>query len=158
MKWISKIVVLTAITSVILSSCTKKSCNEDIPTIKFYRFDQFDDKTAKLIINFTDCNGDIGLNQADSIEPYRYNFFMEYFEKQNGTWANINPVIPYYYRIPILYNGSDDSVEGDIEISMASYYNPYSDYDTIKFQIHIMDRALNKSNIVETSEIITPSN
>ena len=83
---------------------------------------------------------------------------MEYFEKQNGTWANINPVIPYYYRIPILYNGSDDSVEGDIEISMASYYNPYSDYDTIKFQIHIMDRALNKSNIVETSEIITPSN
>jgi len=158
MKWFSKIVVLTAITSVILSSCTKTSCNEDVPTIEFSKFEQFDDKTAKLIVTFKDCNGDIGLNQADSIEPFQYNFFMEYFEKQNGAWVNIKPLIPYYYRIPILYDGSDESVEGDIEISLASYYNPYSNYDTIKFQIHIMDRALNESNLVETSEIITPAN
>ena len=140
-----------------MSSCTKTSCNEDVPTIEFSKFEQFEDKTAKLIVTFKDCNGDIGLNQADSIEPFQYNFFMEYFEKQNGAWVNIKPIIPYYYRIPILYDGSNESVEGDIEISLASYYNPYSDYDTIKFQIYITDRALNESNIVETSEIITPT-
>ena len=50
--------------------------------IEFSKFEQFDDKTATLIVTFKDCNGDIGLNQADSIEPFQYNFFMEYFEKQ----------------------------------------------------------------------------
>ncbi|MBL4625172.1 MAG: hypothetical protein JKY42_08555 [Flavobacteriales bacterium] len=160
MKWFSKIGVLAAITSVIITSCTKTQCNEDIPAIEFSSFEQFDDNTAKLIITFKDCNGDIGLNQADSVDPYKYNLFMEYYEKQNGTWVNLAPLIPYYYRIPVLYDGSDNVIEGDVELTMASYYKPkqYSPYDTIKFSIHILDRGLNESNVVETEEIIKPDN
>jgi hypothetical protein len=159
MKWFSKIGVLAAITSVIITSCIKTQCNEDIPIIEFSEFQQFDDNTAKLIITFKDCNGDVGLNQNDSIDPYKYNLFMDYYEKQNGRWVNVVPVIPYYYRIPVLYDGSDDSIEGDIEISMASYYKPkqHSAFDTIKFEIYITDRALNESNVIETVELIKPT-
>ncbi|MBL4651396.1 MAG: hypothetical protein JKY53_00825 [Flavobacteriales bacterium] len=158
MEWFSKIGVLTAITSVIITSCTKTTCNEDIPTIGFSAFEQFDDNTAKLVITFKDCNGDIGLNQADSIDPaYQYNLFMEYYEKQNGNWVNLKPLIPYYYRIPVLYDGSGNSIEGDIEITMGSYFNPNSGFDTIKYEIYILDRALNKSNAVETGDIIKPT-
>jgi len=158
MKLFSKIGVLTTIASVIIVSCTKTTCNEDIPAIEFSEFEQSDDNTAKLIVTFKDCNGDIGLNQADSIDPaYQYNLFMEYYEKQNGTWVNLKPLIPYYYRIPVLYDGSGNPIEGDIEITMASYFNPNSEFDTIKYEIYILDRALNESNTVETREIIKPT-
>lgn len=156
MNWLSKIAVLAGLTSIILVGCRPNQCNEDIPVIEFSEFQQFDDNSATLIITFKDCDGDIGLNQADSVDPYIYNLFMEYYEKQNGEWVHLTPLVPYYYRIPVLYDGTDDAVEGDIEVKMASYYNPHSDFDTIKYEIHIIDRALNESNIVETNEIITP--
>jgi hypothetical protein len=158
MQWFPKIIVILVLTTVILFSCTKKECDGDIPTIQFLRFEQFEGDSAKMVIGFNDCNGDIGLGQGDSIEPYKYNLYMRYFEKQNGSWIELTPLIPYNYRIPVLYDGTEDAIEGDIEISMKSYYNPTSGFDTIKYQLYITDRMLNESNTVETTEILKPIN
>ena len=157
MNLLSKITVLAGFSSLILFGCRPNQCNEDIPVIEFSEFQKLDDNSAKLILTFKDCDGDIGLNQADSVDPYKYNLFMEYFEKQNGVWVADTPLVPYYYRIPVLYDGTGDAVEGDIEVTMQYYYNPFSNYDTIKFQVHLMDRALNESNVVETGEIVKPN-
>ena len=162
MNWFAKIAVLILITSLVLNSCKKQVCDDPVPFIEFKEFIQKTDKSAKLVLNFRDCNGDIGLTQADTVEPYKFNLYMEYYELQNGTWVNLVPLIPYYYRIPVLLkDGREDNTEGEIEVTIPTYYRPntpsYS-FDTIKFEVKILDQALNESNIVETNLIIKPSN
>lgn len=153
----SKITVIFILLCVIVSSCTKRSCDNDVPAIVFSNFTQFSDNSAKLILNFKDCNGDIGLSQADTVDPFQFNLFMELFELQNGEWIKQTPLIPFYYRIPELTErGEEDVIEGDIEITMPSYFNPNSSYDTLRFEVFVMDKALNQSNTVVTRDIIKP--
>ena len=55
--------------------------------------------------------------------------------------CNINPVVV------IVTN------KGEIEIEVF-INNAFSDYDTIRFDAYIVDRALHKSNTIQTPEII----
>lgn len=147
---------LFAILLVVLSSaCNEKKCDEPIPYIEFSNFVKLGDTAAQLTIYFKDCDGDIGLRQADTAAPYDYNLFLEYFEKRNGNWENVQPRFPFYYRVPML-NGKTpyDLKEGEIILDMGLYYDPFSSFDTIKFTIKLRDRALNESNTAETDEII----
>lgn len=115
------------------------------------------DSAAVIQVRFTDGDGNIGLNQGDTLAPYTgqfyYNCFIEYYELQNGTWVKpaLNP--PFYYRIPPL-SGNQHAIEGTIDIRLnAPFYSP-SAFDTIKYSVTIADRALNLSNTVETPAIL----
>lgn len=124
-----------------------------------------------LMISYTDGDGDIGLKPGDTIPPfnyggeYYYNMVIDYYEMQNGKWQLIPLVFPnpetgendtltFSVRIPNLTPASgNQSIKGIIQDTVF-IYNPLSDFDTIKFSVYIIDRALHKSNTVETPPII----
>lgn len=121
--------------------------------------------TGKMIIHFQDCNGDVGLEDSDTLPPfntesdYYYNLKLDYFEFQEGKWVRIADLEPpFYYRIPNLTpKGKTKKLEGDIEVSLEpTYYLPFSKFDTLMFSIQLFDRELNGSNIIETPQIIRP--
>lgn len=154
-------------------SCKKDQQLSDEPVIEFREFVQNlsssgKDSSGTLHLYFTDGDGDIGLGPADTFPPFDknslfyYNFYINYFEKQNGQWVRIvlPPVVPggdtlsNHSRIPYLTpSGQNKTLEGDLFMSLFTN-NPLSAYDTIRYDVTIVDRALHRSNQISTPEII----
>lgn len=124
-----------------------------------------------LKFTYTDGDGDLGLDPHDTLPPfhrsgsYYYNMIIKYYEKQHGKFVEIpllswNPDSLYYdtitfnARIPNLTPESGNmAIRGEVQDTLF-IYNPLSDFDTIKFSVFIYDRALHKSNEIETDPII----
>lgn len=109
-------------------------------------------------IDFTDGDGDIGLEENDTISPfnpgspYYYNLWVTPFEKNNEIYTEIQTAIPFHARIPYLTpSGQNQSLKGEIKYDVT-----VSDLvaDTVTFNIQLIDRALHESNIIETPYII----
>jgi hypothetical protein len=138
----------------IISACMKRPNYPDYPIIKFKAFIPEGD-SAKFIFEFTDGDGDIGLRKEDTLPPYDANLFLKYYEQREGVFVEIEPLIPFKYRIPdISRKGKIKTLEGEIMVRINYYYDFASPYDTIKYSAYIVDRALNKSNVIETDPII----
>ena len=148
----------------LLSSCMKKEVYPDIPLIAFQGFtEEFDSgmyaKRGILTISFKDGNGDIGL-RTDQTQPpfdttsiYYYNYIIDYYEKQNGTYVKVDLDPSFNARIPYLTpNDQNKSIKGIIVDTLT--LNPMPVHDTIKFKFFIYDRAFNKSNVDSTPPII----
>jgi len=112
-----------------------------------------------LAVNFQDGDGDIGLSGGDTLPPYNkegdyyYNFVITYFEKQQGVWKEVELDPPFSARIPLLnpeYPGK--AIKGVIWDTIP--LNPSPVYDTIRLEVFIYDRALHKSNVISTPDII----
>jgi hypothetical protein len=151
----------------LLSSCMKKESYPDIPEIAFQGFTtQFDSgmyaRRGILTISFRDGNGDIGL-RPDQKEPpfdtgsiYYYNYIIDYYEKQNGTFVKVELDPPFNARIPYLTpDDPNKAIKGIIVDTLM--LNPMPLHDTVKFKFFIYDRALNKSNVDSTPPIILKS-
>jgi len=148
----------------VFSGCMKKQSFPDTPEISLLSLDLTYDtahvvRTGILSISYQDGNGDIGLNPSDTFPPYQrngpyyYNYVMTYFEKQNGVFNQVDLLIPFSLRIPVLTpNYPDKAIKGFIVDTLGLYPPPV--HDTIKFELFIYDRALHKSNVVTTPEII----
>ncbi len=146
------------------TSCMKKEIYPDIPQIEFAGWQSVFDtgqfpKRGILAITFKDGNGDIGLNPADTFPPfnkqgdYYYNYVFIYYEKQMGTYVKIDLDPPFSARIPILTpDNPNKAIKGIIVDTLA--LNPHPLFDTIRFDLFIYDRALHKSNVVTTPDII----
>ncbi len=150
-----------------MSSCFTK---ETYPIEPIISFDSFSivNENANLTFNFTDGDGDIGLSDSDTLSPYNvnsefhYNLLIKYFEKDDalgwveGKNLDDSPTV-FKYRIkPIITIGKNKGIKGKIDVDMGTvFYNPLSSQnDTIKYEIQLIDKALNKSNIVESEVII----
>lgn len=146
------------------NACLKTEKFPDEPVIELKSFDPLPDGSANLTIQFTDGDGDIGLNPGDTFPPfdinstYYYNLFVNYFEQQNGEWVQIpitNP--PLSYRTPVITpNGQNKSLNGEITVKLSLYFDPNSAFDTIRLSTQLIDRSLNESNVVETGAMIKP--
>lgn len=154
-------------------ACQKEEGFADTPEIRFEGFRKIvgqngNDSAGVLSLYFTDGDGDMGLSPADTVAPFNpgstfyYNCFVSFFEKQNGTWVKVGFPPPFpggdtlsnNARIPDLTpTGQNKTLEGTIELGLF-LGSPFSPYDTVKYQISICDRALNRSNTVETPEIV----
>jgi len=170
-----KIIWLAIITAFFLFACKKPFIYSDIPEIKFISFEKYKDfitindtlipeevNGGILTFYFQDGKGDIGLNGNDTFppfdgkSPFHHNFICEYYEKQNGDYVKIDSIedkdkmIPYNFnaRIPRLSYLPEESINGEITLNMISYYRT-SIYDSIKLEFYILDRKLNKSNLLE---------
>jgi len=140
------------------------------PQIAFKSFSiNADGSGAKLQISFTDGDGDFGLNQEDTAGVFadctnRYNVFCDYYEKQNGNWLKINldpcldpNIIPFYYRAPVAVpEGQYKAQKGIITLDIKPIYYLPGNFDTCKFKVHVIDRALNQSNEIETTSFFKP--
>jgi hypothetical protein len=156
---------LTILSFLFLSGCTKEEVFPPEPAITFISFTKtlsnlpYDDKGV-LKIFFTDGDGDLGLDESDSMPPfdknsiYYYNFFIKYFEKQHGIFVEVSLPMVLYARIPrIESKGNSPSIKGEIELEL-NYNNYLSPFDTVKLEASICDRALHMSNVITVPEII----
>lgn len=133
----------------LFSSCFLPEELPPEPEIKFERYtlvkDTLEPKLGsishfiKLTISFTDGDGDIGLAEGDTLpQPYYDN---------NLFINNIG------YRIPdITPTGQNKTLTGEIDVEI--WIIPASLYDTIVYEIYLVDRALNQSNIVMAPAIV----
>ncbi len=172
MKLLSKILLFAIIISTFFL-CKRKEEFPDIPEIEFISFQKvpYDSLRGIITISYKDGNGDIGLASSDTFPPfnpeskYYYNFLITYYELQNAKLTEV-PIVVYNpqtqefdtlslsARVPILTpKGKVKAIEGLIRDTIF-IYNPYSTFDTIKFDITLVDRALNESNHVSTPLII----
>lgn len=156
-----------------LISCKRYEDYPPEPDIRFMDFtllrdDQGIDQRGVLRISFSDGDGNIGLNDYDTLPPYDYNLFVKYFELQNGVYKEIFLVTPTYIndstivydtatfngRIPVLTPaGKNKAISGEIEDTLF-VNNPLSVFDTIMYEVYIQDRDLNKSNTIQTPPIV----
>ncbi|MBV6406044.1 MAG: hypothetical protein GFGODING_02829 [Flavobacteriales bacterium] len=132
------------------------------PHIAFKSFTTHGD-SASLVITFTDGDGDIGLGQGDTLPPFDvapwfYNLFVEYEERQNGAWVRPTLLLPLYYRIPVIApTGQDKTLEGELAVALTPWPTvPNTPYDTVRYTVRLVDRALHESNTVNTGPVVLP--
>jgi hypothetical protein len=144
-------------------SCRKQEIYPVIPEIAFEDFVLLYNPGTGIIergvlkISFKDGDGDIGLKPHETEPPYDYNLFLKYFEIQFGDTNHIVIIDPisgdtanFNARIPVLTpEGSVKAIKGTIEDTIF-IYNPMSSFDTIMFEVYLVDRALNQSNVIQT--------
>ncbi|MCD4681753.1 MAG: hypothetical protein K8R86_00605 [Bacteroidales bacterium] len=142
----------------IIYSCNNEEEYPIIPEINFEGFTKLWNPNTMIYergvlkISFKDGDGDIGLKNSETEPPYDYNLFVKYYEYQNGDTVRV--VIAdsneFNARIPMLTpQGSNKAIKGDIEDTLFMY-NYLADFDTIMFDVYLVDRALHKSNTVST--------
>jgi hypothetical protein len=159
------VLVITLFLTASFSGCMKKENYPDTPQIEFLGYTNVYDTgmyaTGGIInISFKDGNGDIGfLSEADTFPPYQpggpyyYNFVITYFEKRNGIFTEVDLSLPFSARIPYLTpQNPGKAIKGTISNTIEYFLKPA--YDTIQYKLFIYDRALHKSNVVTTPEII----
>ena len=143
------------------SSCLRNKDFDEVPIISYHSYFQEGD-IGKLKISFTDGDGDIGLSQGDTVEPYDitslyyHNLFVEYFEKRNGNYELLvfpDDSLNNYFRVPVITpEGQNKSLEGDIEIDI--FLDLLTPYDTVMFEVFLVDRALHHSNTIQTPDLV----
>ena len=165
MKHNTKIhILLFFLLAIAATACIKEVQSPIEPEIKFEDFGTYRDVNGKdslgvLSISYTDGDGDIGLYDTDTVEPYKYNYFLKFMQYHNGQLTEVKPAdtaSTNNYRIPLLTpDGRNKNIKGVIKLALELYYVRRSLLtDTIAFQIYIKDRALHSSNVLETPKFI----
>ena len=136
--------------------------------------------TGEGVISFsyTDGDGDLGLDDSDTVPPFGfndahyYNMVIDYLRCVNGVFVKTPLLSPHVPAHPgdtlvlfdtVTFNARfkrlRDSEEPKAISGTMNYKltvkNPLSPNDTVKFEIHILDRALHESNTIQTDPIFT---
>ena len=159
-----------------LAACQKKLVYPIEPAITYeglaYVMDADSTLTGEVVlsIGYTDGDGDLGLDDADTLypfgpnDPHYYNLIFDYLKWDGSAFIetqlqNWNPQTQSYEDASfnarfkrLVFNDEESSISGTIDYKMM-VYNPLSPNDSIKFRIHLIDRALHESNTVETDII-----
>lgn len=143
-----KKILLIAMGAVLLFSCEKDEELSNVPQISFVSIspttaEEFVDEIT-IKISYFDANGDLGENDPDV-----KNLFLT--DNRNN--------ITYQYRIQQLApNNATIAIEGNLNITLSSTgITDGSNAQTATFDIYVVDRANNQSNIVTTSAITVQS-
>jgi hypothetical protein len=155
--------------AVLFSACIETEPVSPIPEIEFKSYEMFEAVdtlgnhliVGKLELSFIDGDADFGMeNIWDTVtwNELNYNVFLKPYEKIDTLYYPIpddSTKPPPYYRVmrdtPLDRVGQNKTVKGFIRIDMYFFIIP--DYDTLRYDFYIVDRALNKSNIESTSDI-----
>ncbi|MDN3686948.1 hypothetical protein [Cyclobacterium jeungdonense] len=91
--------------------------------------------------------------------PDHYNIFVDFFIKRGGTYTEFDWSDPPYFttfdgRFPrMLEEERSRSIEGQIRYSMLSLgWNSIFRTDTVRLEVQIQDRSLNRSNVVTSPD------
>ena len=163
-----KYLIIIIIALLVLDSCRKIEQLSPIPHIEYTNFAVFDttdilgnkSKAGRLLFQFEDGDGDLGLNAPSGNQTDSTNLFFALFRKEGGKMLpapDNDPLDPSDYRIPYMDRvGQNKILKGTISVTfLYLFYHPT---DTIRYDFYIEDRALNESNVVSTSEIVLSVN
>ncbi len=147
------------------AACPKPQEYSYIPEIEFKQVKLFDsndtlgnpEKTYRLTFGLTDGDGNIGLDEGDTIgididSLYVNNVLTKMFELKGGDTIIADSLGNYNFRIPNIEPiGQNKVLIADVLIDWTfPYYADTLLYDSILFEFYVIDRELNKSNIVKT--------
>jgi len=162
------LILVMVIGIIVIIACEKIEPADPIPEIGFKDFTVFDSydtigdepvevKACELIFTFIDGDGDIGLidDPYDSIDPK--NVFIIPFEKFDGSYYRNDELDTLAFWIKhdekMERVGQNKTLKGEIIVKFSYFTNLISDYDTLKFDFYMIDRAENKSNVESTTDI-----
>lgn len=162
---------LKVVTALIFAS-TILACSDlnDFPNEPTINSVTWDASQKNLVVRFTDGDGDFGIDGDDprfplyingdssTVNPYYYNFWIDYFEKREGAWVLVQPLNTFNWRVPVLTPTGQNKQLDVIFTYDLSAEIPFvgSQSDTIMFRVVLVDRALNESLPQETEPIILP--
>ena len=167
MRTVFKLTILLFFISILFPTCKEKEEYPPIPQLEFvdfisYRTQDDVDSLGILTVSYIDGDGDLGMYPNDP----GVNFYVSYYVMDNGVLeagTRYNPTtgeidtIYFNARIPMLAPEYYTRwIKGQIEDTIKPLSDPTSQkaLDTIMFEIYVIDRADNKSNIVQTPLIV----
>ena len=168
-------ICFTLMTAWSFSGCLKTEEFPDEPNLTFksleQRFETVQNGTGPtrfidIKVDFTDGDGDIGLDEGDTQSPFGvdedhyYNFLVEFKRSQAGVWTDIDS--DWRYRIKrISPSGQDPTLNGEIKVEVVQFPGvrpfPLPDIlvgDTLQAYIRLEDRSLNSSNTVTSGPFV----
>jgi hypothetical protein len=156
------------LTGLFILACEPPERVSPIPEISFKSFtlDEYIDsldnrvKAGVLTFGFIDGDADIGsfvlnsdTNEARLAE--KYNLFLIPFEKRPDGYYDSVKTDPLKYIIrhneKLDRIGQNKTIKGEIEVNII--YAVIPDYDTLRYEFYLLDRARHRSNIEYTTDI-----
>ena len=125
-----------------------------------------------ISFSYTDSDGDLGLDDADTLPPFGfndahyYNMVVDYMKCVNGEFVKTPllswnaqtqsyDTVSFNARFKRLRDSEEPkAISGTMDYKLT-VQNPFSPNDTVKFEIRILDRALHESNVIQTEPIFT---
>lgn len=157
--------------ALVFASCLDKPVYPTEPVIAYKDFirygnDPSNPDSVEVVVSFTDNEGDIGLDQSDTVGPgglFKYgNIWLVEFHDSLGFWAaydtseqNVVPfdTFKFAYRVPPVLPEGDpaEPMKGLIYVKK----NPYIKvFDKVKYVIYLYDRAGHRSDTIHTAPIV----
>ena len=167
-----KILFSLVLASLFLAQCQKVENYPDEPQIEFLEavvkdsLDILDNKIKHVTLKFRviDGDGDIGLNENDTLGPFSrdssfyYNLFIEEYEKVGIDFIKVTDnKFPRNYRIPDLTpEGQNKTLIANIKVEIEYGYSDLQPlrFTEFKYYFKLVDRSFNFSN-TDTSSFIT---
>ncbi len=182
MLFVQRLYIILLFSVLVMVGCETPPNLPDTPSIEYISLDKVRDSNGDDSIAFTiryqDGNGDLGLDPDDTDPPfqptdpmtgnpnfYHYNFHIVMYEKQGGSYVLFTPNSPGLFdstaldgRFPRLLESDNDKViEGNLTYGLQTFSKTSGKFDpndTLRFEVKIVDRALNISNTITTKEIV----
>ena len=170
--------IVLCLSAMLAASCQKPLDYPVEPQIAYqglaYVFNADGTFSGECVVSFayTDGDGDLGLDAADTLppfglhDPHYYNMVIDYLKCVNGEFVKTpllswNPqtqqfdTVSFSARFHRLRDSEEPkAISGTMDYQLI-VQNPLSPTDTVKFEIRILDRALHESNVIQTEAIIT---
>jgi len=155
-------------------SCEKPPNYSDTPKIEYLSItketiitsssNSFAD-TVTISIGFEDGDGDLGLNTTDIegsdkfVGEYIFNYFIDVYKRNNNEWEEIDFELiggtGLDSRFSRLLPAGVSPIDGDLNFGLnlvsGTLLKPN---DTLRFEVNIVDRELNRSNTITTDYIV----
>jgi hypothetical protein len=162
--------------------CKKQDAGMSIiPHLEYQSYsigtDSMNNPVIKVTFSFADGDGDLGLRDEDTSgnysfqSKYYFNLYGDYyayignayvkiwrsypFSDDSLTLAKGGDTIKFNGRIPVITPpGRNKSITGTIEYNIPYTYLSNVPSNRIKYKLWMYDRALHRSNEIETPEIV----
>ncbi len=161
-----KIYLIIGILNVFLIlSCSDITKYSEIPQIQYLNHVAYDTvdilsnpiRFVELQFSIIDGDGDFGLKDSDTLHPYDTiydkNFFSTIYGLSNNNYIEIDDIFYPDSRIKYVEVENHKAYKADIYIEFE-YPKSMVEFDTIKYDFYVVDRALNHSNLETTPDII----
>ncbi|MES2627623.1 MAG: hypothetical protein V4616_01520 [Bacteroidota bacterium] len=156
-----RIVTVCALGILSVMGCRKIKNYPEVPHIEVLSLEEIPGTPqVKAILSFTDGDGDLGLDDADTLPPFDTlskfynNLFVEYFDQKNGVWIKDTVFTGGFRTTKITPAGKIKAIDGEFEVMLFFKQEAVPTPDTIKYSFQLYDRALNASNKAESKAIV----